>query len=83
MASSAPAFRRRDAVAAANSAARAFPAWSRSLPGERRAILNRAAALVDIHADEIRATEMWPRFNLDVGRQHLEAAAAPVTQAGG
>ena len=29
---------------------------------------------------EIGATELWLRFNLDVGRQHLEAAAALVTQ---
>ena len=88
IASSAPAFRRRDAIAAANNAARAFPAWSRSLPAERRTILNRAAALIDARADEIRAamqaeigaTELWLRFNLEVGRQHLEAAAALVTQ---
>lgn len=86
--SRAPACRRREAVAATNRAARAFPAWSRSLPQERRGILNRAVALIDDHADEIRATmqaeigatEMWLRFNLEVGRQHLEAAAATVTR---
>lgn len=87
-ASQAPACRRRDAVAAVNRAAQAFPAWSQTTPRDRRAILNRAADLIESHADDIRAamqaeigaTELWVRFNLDVARRHLQTAADLATQ---
>ncbi len=87
VASRAAACRARDAVAAVNAAARAFPAWAGTQPQERRRILMRAAALVEAEAAEIGrtmraeigATDLWVRFNIDVARLHLEEAAAMVT----
>lgn len=86
--SRAPALGPSGAVAAANRAAGAFPAWSRTAPGERRVILDRAATLVarwapDLRAamqDEIGATKHWIDFNLEVGRRHIESAADLVTR---
>jgi vanillin dehydrogenase len=60
-----------DAQAAANAAAAAFPAWSALAPGERRAILNRAAdgliertpEFVKAMAAETGAAPMWASFN--------------------
>ncbi len=91
VASTAPACRRREAVLAASRAARSFSEWSRTPPAHRREILTRAAGLIGAHEPEIAATmqaeigatPLWVRFNLDVGRQHLESAAAMVTQATG
>lgn len=42
-----------DARAAAEAAARAFPAWSQTTPAERAALLNKAADLVGKYAGEI------------------------------
>ena len=42
-----------DAEAAAEAAAAAFPAWSRTTPEERAALLNRAADLLDERYDEL------------------------------
>lgn len=86
-ASRADANRPHDANLAANAAAQAFAGWAATAPMERRRILMRAAALIDAHAPrivasmqaEIGATDLWCRFNLEVGRQHLEEAAAMVT----
>lgn len=86
-ASRADANRPHDANMAANSAAQAFAGWAATAPMERRRILMRAASLIDVHAPkivalmqaEIGATDLWCRFNLEVGRQHLEEAAAMVT----
>ena len=91
VASSAPACRRREAVQAAGRAARAFADWSQTPPARRREILTHAAELVGAYEPriaaamqaEIGATPLWVRFNLDVGRQHLENAAAMVTQVTG
>lgn len=91
IASRAVAMRRREAVAAANRAARAFPGWSASPPQDRRRILNHAAGLIEDHAAdiaaamqaEIGATEHWVRFSLDLGRRHLEAAADLATHLSG
>src|SRR5690606_20680367 len=91
VASTAPACRRREAVLAASRAARAHADWSRTPPARRREILTRAAGLVAAYEPrlaaamqaEIGATPLWVRFNLDIGRQHLENAAAMVTQASG
>jgi acyl-CoA reductase-like NAD-dependent aldehyde dehydrogenase len=87
VASRAKAFYTDDANQAANAAARAFAGWAGTSPAERRRILMRAATLIDAHAPEIKsamqaeigATDLWCRFNLEVGRQHLEEAAAMVT----
>lgn len=83
VASTGPACRRKDAVAAANRAARAFASWSKTAPQERRAILNRMADLIDANAAEIRdamqaeigATEHWVRFNIEFSKKHAQAAA--------
>lgn len=77
-----------DAQAAANAAAAAFPAWSALAPGERRALLNRAADLllertpdfVKAMAAEIGAAPMWAGFNCKLAAGMLREAAALVTQ---
>ncbi len=77
-----------DAAHAANVAARAFPAWSRTPPGERRAILNRAAdILLERSADfaeamitETGATRGWALFNCRIAASILRDAAAMTTQ---
>jgi acyl-CoA reductase-like NAD-dependent aldehyde dehydrogenase len=77
-----------DAVAAAEAAARAFPAWSENGPGERRALLNAAADIIDGRAEdfaeamiaEIGATPAWCEFNVRMAAQILREAAAVTTQ---
>ena len=77
-----------DAVAAAEAAARAFPAWSANGPGERRSLLNAAADLIDGRAEdfseamiaEIGATPAWCEFNVRMAAQMLREAAAVTTQ---
>ena len=91
IASRAPAGRAADAVAAADAAAAAFGGWAATSPVQRRAVLMRAAGLLDGYAGafaqamraEIGATDLWVRFNLDLARDHLEEAASMVTQIGG
>jgi acyl-CoA reductase-like NAD-dependent aldehyde dehydrogenase len=51
-----------DAEAAAAAAAEAFPAWSRTTPDERAALLNRAAELLDE-----RAAELVPLVQAETG----------------
>ncbi len=77
-----------DAVAAADAASRAFPAWASTGPGERRALLNAAADLIAGRAEdfaetmiaEIGATPAWCEFNVKVAAQMLREAAALTTQ---
>ncbi len=77
-----------DAVAAADAAARAFPAWAATGPGERRALLNAAADLVAGRAEdfaetmiaEVGATPAWCEFNVKMAAQMLREAAALTTQ---
>ncbi|MEO8242781.1 MAG: aldehyde dehydrogenase family protein [bacterium] len=91
VASRAPAGRAPDAVAAADAAAMAFGGWAATPPLTRRAILLRAAGLLEARLPdfqvamraEIGATDLWVRFNLDLAREHLEEAASLVTQIGG
>ena len=72
-----------DAIEAANSAAAAFPIWSSTTPGERAAILERAAEalqsradeFVAVMADETGAAEAWARFNCHLGASMLRDAA--------
>src|SRR5688500_16370182 len=72
VATSAPAATTADAVAAVEAAAAAFPAWSRTGPGERRALLLKAAhaieakaqALTDAMAAETGAAAPWAGFNV-------------------
>jgi acyl-CoA reductase-like NAD-dependent aldehyde dehydrogenase len=79
------------AIAAADAAAEAFPAWSALGPNARRALLNAAAAaleskapaFVDAMMSEIGATEGWARFNLMLAAGMVREAAALTTQIGG
>jgi vanillin dehydrogenase len=67
VASEAAAASEADAVKAVEAAAQAFPAWSQTGPGERRALLLKAADLIEARADEfvkpmieeIGATAPW------------------------
>jgi acyl-CoA reductase-like NAD-dependent aldehyde dehydrogenase len=52
-----------DVDAAVQAARRAFKTWRRTLPAERRAVLNRLADLVEAHAEEFAQLE-----SLDVGK---------------
>jgi benzaldehyde dehydrogenase (NAD) len=79
------------AMAAVAAAAAAFPAWSALGPNARRSALNRAAdalqasadAIVQSMQDELRASEMWARFNVQLGAAMIREAAALTTQIAG
>jgi benzaldehyde dehydrogenase (NAD) len=76
------------AIAAADSAAAALPGWSALGPSARRALLNRAADELESRADrfvqsmaeELRASEPWARFNVQLGAGMVREAAALTTQ---
>lgn len=78
-------------LAAADSAASAFPAWSGLGPNARRALLNAAASELEARADrfvalmseELRASEPWARFNVMLGTGMVREAAALTTQVAG
>jgi acyl-CoA reductase-like NAD-dependent aldehyde dehydrogenase len=80
-----------DARAAADAAAKAFPAWSAMGPNERRALLNKAAdamaaktpEFIARMAAEIGATAGWAGFNVHLAAGMLREAAAMTTQIGG
>ena len=80
-----------DARAAADAAAKAFPAWSALGPNERRALLNKAAdalaaktpEFIARMAAEIGATAGWAGFNAHLAAGMLREAAAMTTQIGG
>ncbi|WP_341702403.1 aldehyde dehydrogenase [Ferrovibrio sp.] len=80
-----------DAIAAADAAARAFPAWSAMGPNERRAMLLKAADALAARAGdfvarmaaEIGATAGWAGFNVHLAAGMLREAAAMTTQIGG
>lgn len=77
--------------AAAEAASRAFPAWSALGPNARRSLLNAAADALESRADqfvvlmaeELRASEPWARFNVQLGASMLREAAALTTQIAG
>lgn len=77
-----------DAQAAVRDAAAAFPAWSATGPGERRAMLARAAdslrakgeAIAVAMATETGASHMWAAFNVKLAADGLREAAAMTTQ---
>jgi benzaldehyde dehydrogenase (NAD) len=91
VATRAPAATVADAVAAADAAAAAFPAWSALGPGERRALLMKAAhalearsaAFASVMAAETGASAMWAGFNVHLAAGGLMEAAALTTQIGG
>ena len=85
VASEAAAASEADAAKVVEAAARAFPAWSQTGPGERRALLLKAADLLEARAgeftqpmiEEIGATAPWAGFNVHFAASMLREAAAP------
>lgn len=88
LATRAAAARKADVDRAVEAAAAAFPAWSVTGPTERRAILNRAAdlleartpAFIEVCMAETGATAPWIGFNVMLGARILREAAAMTTQ---
>ncbi|MEA2907155.1 MAG: vanillin dehydrogenase [Alphaproteobacteria bacterium] len=80
-----------DAITAAEAASRAFEHWSATGPGERRALLNAAADVIQSRAEdfaeamiaEIGATASWCEFNVRLAAAMLREAAAMTTQIAG
>ena len=72
-------------------ASRAFPSWSETGPGERRALLLKAADLLETRVadfakamlEEIGATGPWAGFNVHLAAGMLREAAALTTQVTG
>ena len=91
VATRAPAAGAADAVAAVEAAAAAFKTWSRTGPGERRALLLKAAAaleaktsqFVQVVPAETGATGMWAGFNVMLAASMIREAASLTTQIGG
>lgn len=77
-----------DVARAVESAGRAFPAWSKTGPSERRKILNKAADLMEARAAEFieigiaetGATGPWIGFNVMFAAKILREAASATTQ---
>jgi len=90
-ASRAPAATPADALRAVEAAAEAFPAWSRTGPNERRALLLKAADALEAKAPEFvaalpretGATALWAGFNVHLAAGMLREAAALTTQVAG
>ena len=80
-----------DARRAVDAAAAAFPAWSELVPAARRALLNKAADLIEaaggrfapVMAGETGSTAMWAGFNCMLASGMIREAAAMVTQISG
>lgn len=80
-----------DAQAAAEAAAHAFPVWSATGPGEKRAKLLKAAEIMEARqadfiermVNETGATPGWAGFNVMVAASILREAASLTTQVGG
>jgi acyl-CoA reductase-like NAD-dependent aldehyde dehydrogenase len=91
VATRAPAATVSDAVAAVEAAAEAFKTWSNTGPGERRALLNKAAdaleaktpAFITAVAAETGGSAMWAGFNVHLAAGMLREAAALTTQISG
>jgi acyl-CoA reductase-like NAD-dependent aldehyde dehydrogenase len=77
-----------DARAAASAAAAAFPAWSKTGPGERRRLLLKAADLLEARTPDFIArmtretgsTAGWAGFNVHLAAGMLREAASMTTQ---
>jgi len=88
VATTAPAATVDDARRAVDAAAAAFPAWSALGPGERRALLTRAAQALEAKAEafaaamaaETGASAIWAGFNVHLAADALREAAALTTQ---
>src|SRR3569833_128367 len=80
-----------DATAAVEAAAAAFRTWSKTGPGERRAILMKAADFMDgmvgefirLMLEETGATAPWAGFNVMLAANMLREAGAMTTQISG
>ena len=80
-----------DALQAVEAASRAFAAWSAKGPGERRALLNKAAdalqamapAFIEAMMRETGASPLWSGFNVITAAGILREAAAITTQIAG
>jgi acyl-CoA reductase-like NAD-dependent aldehyde dehydrogenase len=91
LATRAPAATLEDANAAVDAAAAAFPAWSKTSPGERRALLLRAADIMDskvaefirLMTEETGATAPWAGFNVMLAANMLRESGALTTQIAG
>lgn len=91
VATRAPAATPADAVAAVEAAAEAFKTWSQTGPGERRALLLKAADALEAKTPsfvaavpaETGATGMWAGFNVHLAAGMLREAAALTTQIAG
>lgn len=91
VATTAPAASAQDAIAAVEAAAAAFPAWSAKGPGERRALLSKAAHALEAKAPqfiaamaaETGASALWAGFNVHLAAGILTEAAALTTQING
>ncbi len=91
VASRAPASGPADAVRAVEAAAAAFKTWSKTGPGQRRALLLKAADALDAKTPdfvaalprETGATGMWAGFNAHLAANMLREAAALTTQIAG
>ena len=91
VATRAPAASPADAVMAVEAAGEAFRTWSETGPGERRALLYKAAEkleaktpqFVEAMAAETGATGMWAGFNVFLAAGMLREAASLTTQIAG
>lgn len=91
VASTAAAASPQDALQAVEAASRAFAAWSAKGPGERRALLNKAAdalqaaapAFIQTMVEETGASPLWSGFNVMTAAGILREAAAITTQIAG
>ncbi|WP_311272687.1 MULTISPECIES: aldehyde dehydrogenase [unclassified Rhizobium] len=80
-----------DARMAVDSASQAFEAWSKTGPNQRRALLMKAAevmeskvgAFIEAMISETGATGMWAGFNVKFAASIIREAASMVTQLGG
>ncbi|ANL69991.1 salicylaldehyde dehydrogenase protein (plasmid) [Rhizobium phaseoli] len=91
LASRAAAASLEDVAAAVDAASAAFAAWSRTGPGQRRAILMKAADIMDakvgeftrLMIEETGATAPWAGFNVMLAANILREAGAMTTQISG
>ena len=91
VATRAPAATAEDARAAVDAAAKAFPAWAAMIPGERRALLMKAAHALEAKGDafaaamaaETGASGIWAGFNVHLAAGMLLEAASITTQISG
>jgi acyl-CoA reductase-like NAD-dependent aldehyde dehydrogenase len=87
----APASGLDDVKAAVDAASAAFPAWSRTGPGERRNLLLKAAAVMEskvgeftrLMTEETGSTAPWAGFNVMLAAGMLREAASMTTQISG